>query len=69
VPWRTLIGLALMFSAGAGISVLIPRSETAPDPLFAITLIFTAYGFVWLPTVAVVIAVRGLGRMLRAGHL
>lgn len=69
VPWRTLLMLALMFSAGAGIGTVIPRSQDALDPLFAITLIFTAYGFVWLPTVAVVIAVRGLGRMLRAGHL
>lgn len=69
VSWRALLTPALIFGAGAGIGMLIPRSETAFDPLFTITLIFTAYGFVWLPTVAIVIALRGLQRMLRAGHL
>lgn len=66
---RALLIGALAFAAGACIGLLIPRTDTSVDPLFAITLIFTAYGFVWLPTAAVVIALRGLGRMLRAGHL
>lgn len=66
---RGLLIVALVFAAGACLGLVIPRTDSSVDPLFAITLIFTAYGFVWLPTAAVVIALRGLGRMLRAGHL
>lgn len=59
----------LMIGVGAGVGWLLPRGEGADDPVALIGTLFTAFGLVWLPTVAVVYGWRAIRRDLRAMRL
>lgn len=66
--WQTTLLIGLLIG-GALIGYALPRGAGAADPAFVLSAVFTAYGFVWLPALAALIALRGLGRRLRAGQL
>lgn len=59
----------LVMGSGALIGWLLPRGEGAGDPVAIIGTLFTAFGLVWLPTVAVVYGWRAVRRDLRALRL
>jgi hypothetical protein len=64
-----LVAWLLVIGAGAGVGWLLPRGEGASDPVALIGTLFTAFGLVWLPTVAVVYGWRAIRRDLRAMRL
>jgi hypothetical protein len=61
--WLFVIGI------GALVGWLLPRGEGAGDPVAIVGTLFTAFGLVWLPTVAVVYGWRAMRRDLRALRL
>jgi len=66
---RERAGLVMVGLIASGAGMLLPRGVGAGDPVFVLAALFTVYGFVWLPTLTAMIALRGLGRQLRAGDL
>ncbi|MCL4250818.1 MAG: hypothetical protein KJ065_21885 [Anaerolineae bacterium] len=67
--WRWL-GIGLLILAGAAaLGWSLPRGEGIADPVAVIGGVMTAFGIVWLPTVALVLGARALQRQTRALRL
>ncbi|MCA9911380.1 MAG: hypothetical protein KC519_22155 [Anaerolineae bacterium] len=69
VRWRWL-GIGLLILAGAmALGWSLPRGAGIADPVAVIGGVMTAFGIVWLPTVALVLGARALQRQTRALRL
>ncbi|MCC6617063.1 MAG: hypothetical protein IT320_26560 [Anaerolineae bacterium] len=67
--WRWLGLSLLIFAAAVTLGWALPRGEGAADPIAVIGGVMTAFGIVWLPTVALVLGARMLQRQTRALRL
>lgn len=61
--------IAVVFLLIGGIFYNLPRGENTADPISWINIIFLAFGLVWLPTIALLIGGRAVGRRARALRL
>lgn len=69
-PRRRWLGLGLgIFAAAVAVGWMLPRGEGATDPIAVIGGVMTAFGIVWLPTVALVLGARMFQRQTRALRL
>jgi hypothetical protein len=59
----------LALTIGIAIGATFERGEGAADPTAVIGALFTAFGLVWLPTVALVFGWRAIRRDVRALRL
>jgi len=67
--WRWL-GMGLgMFAVAVALGWSLPRGQGATDPIAVIGGVMTAFGIVWLPTVALVLGARMFQRQTRALRL
>jgi hypothetical protein len=63
------IGVAVVFIIIGGVSYNLPRGADTSDPISWLNVIFLGFGLVWLPTAALVIGGRAIGRQARALRL
>lgn len=64
-----LLLLIALFLATTALGYALPRGTDSSDPAAVLTTIFSAFGFVWLPTTALVIGARAFSRLVSAGRL
>jgi hypothetical protein len=68
-PWRWLGAGVSLFVIAAALGWQLPRGAGAADPVALITTVFTAFGVVWMPAVALVLGLRAFRRDTRALRL
>jgi hypothetical protein len=68
-PPLRLLAWALVMAGSALAGAALPRGEAASDPVAIFGTLFTAFGLVWLPTVALVYGWRAIRRDVRAMRL
>lgn len=69
LAWTTGALLVIGFALGGALGYGLPRGAAAEDPLALISALFTAYGLIWLPAVAIVLGARAFTRQARAMRL
>ncbi len=68
-PPVRVVGWISVVALGAALGWLMPRGAGSGDPVAIVGTFFTAFGLVWLPTVALVYGWRALRRDVRALRL
>jgi hypothetical protein len=67
--WSWLAGGAALFLLGGLVGYSLPAGGSGLDAAGLLALAFTAYGLVWLPTVSLVLGVKGWRRLTRQRRL
>ena len=66
---RSALPASLAILIGAGLGANLPRGAPDSDLILILSAAITAFGFLWLPGVALVIAARAFGRLARTERL
>lgn len=69
VRWLHLAGAAALFLASGTAGFLLSQTAARPTLSGLLALTYAAYGFVWLPTVSLVLGVQGWRRLTRQRRL